>query len=281
MKNIKTFLVILLIAIGFQACSNDTENEYVNSYSNLNKIQEFTNATHRIELYGDHETLMQGYNNIYLRIKDLNNQEYVENANIQWMPMMHMAMHSHSCPFSEVSKAPDSENLFKGYIVFQMAQNDTEYWDLKIDYQINGVDYSMTEVIEVPASAKRNVTSFMGSDGQRYILALIQPGTPRVALNDMSVGVYKMESMHSFMVQDGYTVKIDPRMPGMGNHGSPNNVHLTQKSAGEMYHGKLSLTMTGYWKINLQLADASGDILKGEQVTESNEASSIFFEVEF
>ena len=39
--------------------------------------------------------------------------------------------------------------------------------------------------------------------------------------------------------------------------------------------------MTGYWKINLQLANAEGEILKGETITEENEASSIFFEIEF
>ena len=70
-------------------------------------------------------------------------------------------------------------------------------------------------------------------------------------------------------------------MPSMGNHGSPNNVDLTQSLADEFYHGKLSLTMTGYWKINLQLANAAGTVLKGEEVTDQNPASSLFFEIEF
>lgn len=70
-------------------------------------------------------------------------------------------------------------------------------------------------------------------------------------------------------------------MPGMGNHGSPNNVNLTQSGADKVYKGKLSLTMTGYWKINLQLANPAGTVLKGEEVTTANEGSSIYFEVEF
>ena len=46
----------------------------------------------------------------------------------------------------------------------------------------------------------------------------------------------------TFPVVDGYTVKIDPRMPSMGNHSSPNNVHATQTTAvGGLYNGKLSL----------------------------------------
>ena len=42
-----------------------------------------------------------------------------------------------------------------------------------------------------------------------------------------------------------------------------------------------SLTMTGYWKINLQLAKADGTVVKGEQITDTVTESSIYFEIEF
>ncbi|UWX55354.1 hypothetical protein NYZ99_01880 [Maribacter litopenaei] len=67
----------------------------------------------------------------------------------------------------------------------------------------------------------------------------------------------------------------------MGNHSSPNNENLTFDSSTGKYKGKLSLTMTGYWKINLQLFNKQGDVLKGEPVTDENEASSLYFELEF
>jgi hypothetical protein len=67
----------------------------------------------------------------------------------------------------------------------------------------------------------------------------------------------------------------------MGNHGSPNNVDLTQSASTGLYNGKLSLTMTGYWKINLQLLNSENTVLKGEEVTETNPESSLYFEVEF
>ena len=70
-------------------------------------------------------------------------------------------------------------------------------------------------------------------------------------------------------------------MPSMGTHSSPNNVDLTQVAAGGMYKGKLSLTMTGYWKINLQLLNANNEVLKGEAITDAVPASSIYFEIEF
>ena len=114
-----------------------------------------------------------------------------------------------------------------------------------------------------------------GSAKPSHVLAEV------LAINDLKIGVWKMESMMNFPVVDGYTVKIDPRMPSMGNHSSPNNVNATQSLAGGLYNGKLSMTMSGYWKINLQLANALGTVLKGEEITTSVEASSIFFEIEF
>ena len=278
---LKNILAVVAIALAFSSCSSDSETPAVNELAELTKFKEITNTTHTVELYAHTGALEQGYNEISLRIKDNTSGQYVKNATVSWMPLMHMTTKTHSCPKSEVEKMTADGTLYKGNIVFQMAQNATEYWDLKIDYTVNGTAYAATSVIDVPASAKQRVTTFTGSDNVRYIVAYVEPHHPKVALNDITVGVYKMESMMSFPVVDNFKVKIDPRMPSMGNHGSPNNVDLTQSTLDKLYHGKLSLTMTGLWKINLQLLNASNVVLKGESITDLVPASSIYFEIEF
>lgn len=278
---LKNIIAILAIAFAFASCSNTEDTTTVNELDGITKFKEIVNATHTIELYAHMGYLEQGFNEISLRIKDNATGEYVKNASVSWLPLMHMTMMTHSCPKSEVEKVTTAGTLYEGNIVFQMAQNATEYWDLKIDYTINGTNYTATSVIDVPVSAKQRVTTFTGSDDVKYILAYAEPHHPKVALNDITVAVYKMESMMSFPIVDNYKVKIDPRMPSMGNHGSPNNVDLTQSVADQLYHGKLSLTMTGLWKINLQLLNASDVVLKGETVTDVVPASSIYFEIEF
>lgn len=280
----KILFAIFAMAFLFTSCRNEGDDPVtptVNELEGLTKIKEFLNDTHTIELYSATGTTSLGYNDIKLRIKNKSNSQYEKNATVSWMPVMHMTSMSHSCPKSAVSKVTSDGTLYGGYIVFQMSQNATEFWDLKIDYTIGGTPYSATSVVDVPAQTKKTVNSFLGSDNKRYIVAYIEPKTPKVAVNDLKVGVWTMQDMMNFPVKDGYTVKIDPRMPGMGNHSSPNNVNASQSDAGNLYNGKLSLTMTGYWKINLQLADAAGTVLKGEEVTSTNEASSIFFEIEF
>ena len=277
MKTLKYTFLFLLGALA--SCSSD-DSSTQSELDGLNKIQEIENTTHIIELYNANGALEQGYNGISLRIKNKTTNEYEDNATITWMPKMHMTSMTHSCPMSSISRTPLKETLYNGYIVFQMAQNATEYWDLEINYTINEVDYTATAVIDVPASTKQRVTTFTGTDNVKYILALIDPSDPKVAINNATFGLFKMQTMMSFPIVDNYTIKIDPRMPSMGNHGSPNNVNLTQFSD-DLYHGKLSLTMTGYWKINLQLLNASDEVLKGDEITESVTASSIYFEVEF
>lgn len=273
-------LPLVLIAI-FASCTSNNDAIVADELDGLTKIQEITNDTHAIEIYSSIGTLQQGYNAISLRIKNKTTGEYEKSATVTWAPLMIMTSMGHACPFSAVSKTSGKETLYDGYVVFQMAENTTEYWELAVNYTINGVAYTAKSRIAVPASAKQRVTTFTGTDGVRYILALIEPKNPKVAANNMTVGVFKMQSMMMFPIVDNFKVKIDPRMPSMGNHSSPNNVDLTQAVAGDLYNGKLSLTMTGYWKINLQLLNASGTVLKGETITDAVPASSIYFEIEF
>ncbi|MBG7612481.1 hypothetical protein IU405_09515 [Polaribacter sp. BAL334] len=277
----KKLAILLIATIAFASCSKDVNETEMNELEGFTKIRELSNSTHTIELYSEKEALIVGYNEIKLRILDNSSDIFVKNAQISWNPVMHMMMMNHSCPKSTVEKVADEGNLYEGYIVFQMEENASEYWDLTIDYTIDGVDYSITSEIDVLATDKRTVNSFTGSDNVRYLVTYIESTEPKVAINDMKIGVWKMENMMSFPMVDDYTVKIDPRMPSMGNHSSPNNVNATQSNPGAFYEGKLSLTMTGYWKINLQLANADGTVLKGEEISSTVESSSIFFEIEF
>lgn len=274
-----TFLLATTILL--TSCSSDDDSTPTDEIVDLIKIKEFTNDTHTIELYSDMGSLQQGFNKISLRIKEKNSGNYVKNAEIDWMPIMHMSMMNHSCPKSAVKKTTSNSSLYDGYIVFQMAQNTTEYWDLKVNYTIDGTNFTATSVIDVPASIKRRVNTFTGSDGVKYIVAYADPNHPKAAINDLVMGVWKMQDMMNFPVVNGYTLKIDPRMPSMGNHSSPNNVDATQKTTDGLYEGKLSLTMTGYWKINLQLLNSEGTVLKGETITDTTTESSLFFEIEF
>ncbi|MFC6269105.1 hypothetical protein [Frigoriflavimonas asaccharolytica] len=282
--SLKSIFAVLAMAFLVISCRTSDSEEIIvptSETEGLVLIKEVTNSTHKIELYSQTGTTKQGYNDIKIRIKNLASSEYEKNASITWTPLMHMTSMMHSCPRSTIQKVTADGSLYSGYIVFQMPENTSEYWDLKIDYTIGTTTYTATTGVSVPAATKQVVTSFKGTDNVQYVVAYVDPKTPKVAINDMVVGVWKTQDLMTFPMVDGYIVKLDPRMPGMGNHSSPNNVNLTQTSAGNLYNGKLSLTMTGYWKLNLQLAKADGTILKGEEIAGTVTESSMYFEIEF
>lgn len=278
----KYILTVFFMAIFAMSCSSDdNETPIINEVEDLLKIQEIANTTHTIELFNTTGNFKTGYNNVSIRIKDKASNDYIKNATISWMPMMQMPTMQHSCPKSEIAKAAGKETVYEGFIIYQMTNTDGSGWSLTVDYNIDGTDYTASSNIEVFQSEKQHVTSFKGSDDSRYIIAMIEPNEPKIAINDLKVGLFKMKNMMMFPVVKDYTITLDPRMPGMGNHSSPNNTDLTFNGEDQMYHGDLSLTMTGYWVLNLKLLNAESEVLKGEDVTDTNEKSSLYLEIEF
>jgi hypothetical protein len=284
MKTLKYIFAILILSVSFVSCSDDNDETPMetNPVEGLTMIYEIPAADHIVQIYSEKQNLEVGYNEVSIRIKDLASDKYVTNAAPTWMPMMYMETTQHSAPHSMLSNNEES-TVYKGHIVFQMPSNDTEYWEVMFNYSMNG--QAMEEALRVsvsqPVDGLKKTQVFMGSDDTRYILAYVNPKTPEVAINDLQAVLYRMETMMSFPVVENYKITVDPRMPGMGNHSSPNNVDMVYSSASKMYDGKLSLTMTGYWKINLKLMNAAGETLKGEDVTEANPQSSLYFEIEF
>lgn len=279
---LKYILQILFIALLATSCSTDNDDEIIiNEIEGLVKIQDLSNSTHTIELYNATGQFKTGYNAISIRIKDNTSNTYIENASVSWNPVMHMPTMQHSCPKSVIEKALGKETVYEGFIIYQMTGMDGSGWSLTVNYSINGVEYSITDTITVIQNAKQHVTSFMGSDNNRYVMAIIEPKTPKIAINNLKIGLFKMETMMSFPVVENYKITLDPRMPGMANHSSPNNTDLTFNTDDAMYHGNLSLTMTGYWVLNLKLLNAENEVLKGEDVTTENTQSTLYLELEF
>ncbi|MFV0541917.1 MAG: hypothetical protein ACK5MZ_11910, partial [Aestuariibaculum sp.] len=222
-----------------------------------------------------------GYNAISLKIKNNSDNTYIENANISWNPVMQMETMSHSCPKQNPTKVSGTNTVYQGFIIYQMTNTDGSGWSLTVDYTVNNEPFTVSNTITVAQSELKNVSVFKGSDNVRYVVAFIAPSKPIVGINDLNIGVYKMESMMAFPVVENYSLTLDPRMPDMGNHSSPNNTDLTYHAINQNYTGKLSLTMTGYWSLNLKLLNTDSDVLYGSDVTDSNAYSNLYLDLEF
>ncbi len=282
--------IFLILTLLFTACSNDDDTPIVtpdNETADLTLLTTFENATHNLEIYSKAEALKVGYNQIYFRLTDKNQQPKTD-INFTWTPTMSMMMngntHQHSTPYSAITKVKGKSTLYTGSIVFIMPSSDMDTWTLEFTYTSNGQTYTVSDDVEVISSTStyhKSLISTTGNDDQQYILALVQPEQPIIGVNPMQVALYKsINHGMDFKQVEGFTLLVDPRMPAMGYHSAPGNEALTQGTDG-FYHGKVGFSMSGYWEVNLVMKSADGTVVKGEPFSEDQPASSLQFKIEF
>src|SRR5690554_6570013 len=171
---------------------------------------------------------------------------------------MDMGNMQHSSPI-EQPVFNSNTKMYEGLVVFTMHSGLGD-WTLDVD--VNGEIVTFPVNVLDSQTGTKYVGSYTGTDAEKYIVSLVKPFDWSVGMNDVSIMVHKKESMMSFPAVEDFTIVMDPQMTSMG-HGSPNNVSPTPIGDG-YYKGKVNFTMTGDWRLNLDLIKASDTIVKAE-----------------
>lgn len=284
MKKIKFLLLIVLGAVLFNSCSSDDNDKIPPVVKSSMKLVKSLNVNeHIVELYSTHKDFLVGYNPIEVMVKNATTNEYFNNVELNnFMPMMHMTNMMHSCPKSETFESMKNGGMAKGFAVFIMPSNDSEPWEVSFKYKVNGHEYSVNnQKIKVTNPERAMLAKGKGTDGKKYFMAYIEPMQPKIGVNNITTKVYTMKNMKEFPEVENYKILLDPRMPGMGNHSSPNNEPLTYQDG--IYKGKVNFSMTGYWKLNLQLVNPEGKVVLGNAVAKDDHegSSKLYWEIEF
>ena len=267
MKSILLKAVTAVLAVSFLAVSckkeddTPTTNPSTNPYSHLYKIgtKAITGKLMTVSLYMDEEPFM-GYNHVYAVVVDDVTDEVIENATVQFMPMMDMGAMQHSSPYENPTwNATDKAH--KGTVTFIMPSvNGT--WTVKVmaTNPSSSMSGDVTFDVNVIDKPETRLFSFMdASSNKKVFVALTDPRDPVVGMNDYNVVIYEKQGMMDFPPMTGLKIEIDPEMPTMG-HGSPNNVNPTDIGYGH-YSGEVNFTMTGYWKVNMVIKDAQDQMM--------------------
>ena len=277
--------IFLLVSCGKEDVKVITPADEV---TGLHKVDSLKNGSYTFYVFKkDTGYFKVGYNEVYIQLKNNSTGKYIEDANLSWKSLMHMTDMSHACPYSTISKVENTNTLYKGYFIFIMASDDMEYWEVTYNY-VKGAD-TLAIVTNRPyvinPTGRTRYKRFKGTDDAYYYAALVNPSESNVQVgsNDITAYLYKQKDLYTFNPVKNYSIEIDPRMPdpSMGNHTSPYNVNLKYDTTAGLYKGKLNLTMTGYWKINLIVKDSAGTVIKGDSISGSTTASSVYFELEF
>lgn len=284
------FFYFLAIAITFAVASctldkTDYESEIstvVTEYYEFKEAATFNQDSYKISIEALNGTFYKGYNEIRLKVFNTQTNQPATVSEVTFLPIFSKADGSKiSCPHLYHLTYHSEGNYFSGYSVFTDESNAIESWKLYLSFTENGQIHTMDQevIVQQQTNKNLNITTFTGNDNEKYVIALVAPQKPKVAENQLVAGIYKYNqpanpagifpdpTQFSYAQVSDFKLKIDPRMPepSMGNHSSPNNQDLTQKTDG-LYHGIVNYTMTGNWTLNFILFNQNGQIVKGTVV---------------
>ena len=213
-----------------------------------------------------------GYNDIFFVATKKKNGNYIKNFDITGLtPLMHMVKMDmyHSTPVG-----PDAASFNDGYLAvkrtwvsFVMNTSENGSWTLSYDALVLGKTGGIEKkdvVVNALPDGQTWLKSFKVGDAT-YYLSLVNPLDFKTGTNTITAYVSKKGEKATVpytLASETFTIDIDPRMPDMGNHTSPDNTPLVKQGDGS-YAGTINLTMTGLWRIHLTVKDAQGNIVAG------------------
>ena len=306
-------LFLAAVTLGFTSCnSNDDENGIVIDGIDLSKdvdccsaeealqVYKFLQTVHYIpelstsvdglydvKVFSKTGTLHIGYNDLYFVVTKKKTGNYVKFFDIKNItPLMNMVKMNmwHSTPVGGALEVLDTKRpaVKHGWVSLLMSTSEAGYWEFSYDIEVLGSKGRLEEKevnVKGLSEGQGWLKSFkVGND--TYYLSLVNPNDWATGQNAIQAYISKKSSPATTpyaVASETFTVEIDPRMPDMGNHTSPDNVALTKQPNGS-YKGSINLTMTGLWRIHLTVKDAQGNVVAGGDDQKSG-FSSLYWDV--
>jgi len=252
--------------------------EALNTYNFLQKVQlvpELTTVVdgkYNVYVYTKTGTFHTGYNELYFVSTKKETGNYIKDLTVTSnTPLMYMSKMNmyHSTPVSDKSRIVNYDYLAvkRVWVSFLMNSSENGSWTYSYEVDVLGKSGGVEKkdiVVNALPEGQVWLKSFKVGD-DTFFLSLVNPTNWKTGTNEIRAYVSKKNDPITTpyaLASETFTVDIDPRMPDMGNHTSPNNTPLVKQEDGS-YLGTINLTMTGLWRIHLKVKDADGNIVAG------------------
>ena len=310
MKKVKGLFLILFV-VALTACnSNDdgvqagieipgititddadccSAEEALNTYNFLKTVKLIPELSTEIDgkynvyVYTKTGSFHTGYNEIYFVSTKKETGNYIKELTVTGhTPLMFMSKMNmyHSTPVSEKSRIVNYDYLAvkRVWVSFLMNTSENGSWTYSYEVDVLGKTGGVEKkdiVVNALPDGQVWLKSFKVGD-DTFFLSLVNPTDWKTGANNIKAYVSKKSNPITTpyaLAAETFTVDIDPRMPDMGNHTSPNNTPLVKQEDGS-YQGTINLTMTGLWRIHLKVKDNEGNVVAGGE-----EGSTLFWDV--
>ena len=263
--------------------------EALNTYNFLKTVKLIPELSTEIDgkynvyVYTKTGSFHTGYNEIYFVSTKKETGNYIKELTVTGhTPLMFMSKMNmyHSTPVSEKSRIVNYDYLAvkRVWVSFLMETSDAGSWTYSYEVDVLGKTGGVEKkdiVVNALPDGQVWLKSFKVGD-DTFFLSLVNPTDWKTGANNIKAYVSKKSNPITTpyaLAAETFTVDIDPRMPDMGNHTSPNNTPLVKQEDGS-YQGTINLTMTGLWRIHLKVKDNEGNVVAGGE-----EGSTLFWDV--
>ena len=246
--------------------------KFIQTVRIIPELSTSVDGLYEVWAYSKTGTLHKGYNDLYFVVTKKKTGNYVKYFDIKNItPLMNMVKMNiwHSTPVGSTFEVFDTTRpaVKHGWVSLLMNTSDAGSWQFSYDIEVlgskGGVQNTPINVDALPDGQDWLKNFKVGDD--TYFLSLVNPSDWQTGTNTIQAYISKKSNPITTpyaLATETFTVEIDPRMPDMGNHTSPDNVALTKQQDGS-YTGNINLTMTGLWRIHLTVRDAEGNIVAG------------------
>jgi YtkA-like len=265
-KILSAGMVILLI---ISACSKKTNINPDNGITGKVKVGESnaTGSSIKVTLY-QNSTFLTGYNKIYLVLTDSASGTTITNATATISTSMQMmGMPNMICPVEQPVFNRDT-SAYIAACAFNMATgNGMGQWNISVNVKnpSNGKQGIASFMVNVNNSTYSMITTATGSDGQTYMITLVQPLKPQVGMNTLELLVDIQNMDMSYSPVNNFKVQFTPEMPAMADMTSTDNQNPVVTANGH-YVGKVNFSMTGDWKLDIDLLNGQATIVKDADI---------------
>lgn len=258
-----------------ECCTAEEALDVYNFLQTLKEVPELATSVadkYDVKAYTPTGGFHTGYNDLYYVVTKKATGNYVKYVTIEeFAPLMHMVKMNmyHSTPISEkvASFSLKYHAVLHGWVSLLMPTSEAGDWALSYTIDVLGSKAQIEGqafTVDALPEGQEWLKSFKVGD-ETFYLSLVNPNDWKVGTNEILAYVSKQATPRTQpygIAAETFTIEIDPRMPDMGNHSSPNNVALT-KRVDNAYRGSINLTMTGLWRIHLTVKDKDGNVVAG------------------
>lgn len=253
MRNLVKYVVV---ATGLFLLSCNEDPVEVNTTAGLMKLGYgyAKGANTRVELWTN-SALTAGYNKVFVALYDSASGSLIEHSHVTLSPKMTMmGGMEHSCPVISYANEVASDGLFPFGLILTMPSGDMGNWTLGVSVENNSTGRGGSVILDIDVAnpVHTRVKSFLTAKGSKIFVSYNFPDGIKLGSNDIEIMIFSMETMDDFIPLSDINISLVPNMPSM-EHGSPNNIDPAPDPSRFCYSGKVNFTMTGDWRLYLNL----------------------------